>query len=78
MSEEPKENGIQRAMRVSQEQKAELDCWRWMAEMRLTVQENSVTTRPPWAVLDVDGELQGEGQTALSAIQDARQKLAAP
>jgi hypothetical protein len=66
------ENGIQTMMRINQEQSEELAGWRWLAEMRLTVQENSVVGRPPWAVLDVDGEILGEGATAQAAIENAR------
>lgn len=75
MNDEPKENGIQRLMRVNQEQAAELACWKWFCEMRLRIEENAFVGRPLWTVLDVDGEVIGVGDQPVFAIQDARRKL---
>lgn len=49
-----------------------LSLWRWLTEMRCTVQENSVVSQPRWAVLDVDNDVIGCGESPESAIANAK------
>lgn len=49
----------------------ELDLWRWLTENRCIVQENAVVGAPLWAVLDVDGNVIGQGNTPIDAIAAA-------
>lgn len=52
--------------------RAELALWRWLTDMACTVQQDSVVGRPPWMVLDVDGDVLGRGDTPEAAILNAQ------
>ena len=56
--------------------RAELDCWRWTTRMGLVVQEMaSESDGPKWAVLDVDSDALGYGETPMEAIKAAKKEV---
>lgn len=52
-----------------------LALWKWLTDMRCTVQEHAGLDGPKWWVLDVDGVCLGGGDTPEAAIDLARTKL---
>lgn len=56
---------------VIDEELRQLVAWRWMADMGCTVQRNADITSPPWTVLDIDGDIHGQGHTPIEAIKAA-------
>lgn len=50
----------------------ELELWQWLTDMACTVQANSDINAMKWAVVDVDGEIIGVGNTPVEAIENAK------
>ena len=46
----------------------ELRLWRWMLEMRLHLERNSIIGGPAWVIVDVDDEAIGGGADPVSAM----------
>lgn len=51
-----------------------LSLWQWTIDMELTVNREAAES-PKWAVLDVDGEVLGRGETPEDAIIAAQLKV---
>lgn len=47
--------------------------WRWTTNMHLVVQ--AMASKPDWAVIDVDGDVLGFGDTPMEAIEAAKKEV---
>lgn len=54
--------------RYCMEAARQLALWKWLTDMRCTVEESSMLFQPKWWVLDVDGECLAKSDTPLDAI----------